>query len=74
MREVAMFDPGMIRLFHPHGDELHPMRPRSTQHDPAGSDPEREWLRHGRVYECECGTQVTVLPEHAEEPGRPYVP
>jgi hypothetical protein len=63
-----MFDPGMIRLMHLHGDTPHPMRPRDP-HDLAGLDPEREWAKHGRVWACDCGDVVTVVPDHVEVPG-----
>ncbi|MEO7119030.1 MAG: hypothetical protein ABIZ34_08675 [Candidatus Limnocylindrales bacterium] len=64
-----MFDPNLMRVLHPHGDEMVPMRLESpsSSHDPAASDPEREWARHGRVYVCDCGEKVTVMPQHREE-------
>jgi hypothetical protein len=70
-REVSMIDLNMLHLLHPHGDRDVPMRPRP--HDPAETDPEREWSKHGRVYECECGETVTVLPAHPEGT-RPFAP
>jgi hypothetical protein len=63
-----MIDLNAIRLLHPHGDRMVPMNPRQEQHDPSASDPEREWLRHGRVYACECGEEVAVVPAHTEVP------
>jgi hypothetical protein len=62
-----MYDPSMVRLLHPHGDGSHEEMRRSA-HDPAASDPEREWLRHGTVYECPCGERVVVAAA-PEEPG-----
>ncbi|MEO7117437.1 MAG: hypothetical protein ABIZ34_00545 [Candidatus Limnocylindrales bacterium] len=61
-----MFDPNLMRVLHPHGSEMVPMRLVSS-HDPAGSDPEREWAKHGRVYVCDCGEKVTLQPQHQEE-------
>ena len=59
-----MMDPRLanltVNLQHRHNDgSWSPLR-RKGGHDPAGSDPEREWAA-GHVFECAtCGEEVQV--------------
>ncbi len=62
-----MIDLKTLQMLHMHGDRPVPMEHRP--HDAAEIDPEREWVKHGEVYACDCGERVTVLPEHVNLPG-----
>lgn len=65
-----MFDPFSMRVMHPHGDEMVEMRRREV-HDAAEHDPERDWIKHGHVYECACGEKVIIAPDHSQpEPSK----
>lgn len=59
-----MYDPFAMRVMHPHGGEMRVMRLTRESHDPAASDPEREWIKNGRVYEYDCGEKIVIMPEH----------
>ena len=65
-----MYDLGTVRLLHLHGGRPVEMK-RKDAHDVAGLDPEREWVKHGRVWACDCGDYVTVVPDHVEVPDLP---
>jgi hypothetical protein len=69
-----MIDYSLFKLMHRHGDvwvELKPQEP----HDAAEVDPERGWLRHGRLFRCRsCDEEVMVVPSPAEEEESPVPP
>lgn len=57
-----------LRVEHQHADGSWGVLEPRDAHDPASSDPEREWAR-GHVYVCPCGEEVrvTVPGEDADE-------
>ena len=66
-----MFDPADVRLMHPHGDEMVAMLEVSRQsfHDSSEFDPERDYLRGARIFECpRCKEQVHIA-DPATGPG-----
>ncbi len=46
-----MYDYSTFKLTHRHGDEWVELKPRE-HHDAAELDPERNWLRHARLFRC----------------------
>ena len=60
MFQSAAFE--LARLEHHHGgDSWHDMEEVSASHDPAESDPERDWSR-GRIYRCTtCEDEIRVI-------------
>jgi hypothetical protein len=50
------------RFLHRHGDSWEQMHERDV--DAASLDPERHWARGTKLYECPCGDQFIVGPEH----------
>lgn len=70
MFQLSQFE--LARLEHHHGgDEWHEMHDVTPAHDPAESDPERQWSR-GRIYRCSvCEDEIRVSlpdPEQVENP------
>jgi hypothetical protein len=57
--QLAQFE--LSRLEHHHGgNEWHTMYEVSEAHDPAQSDPERQWAR-GRIFRCStCEDEIRV--------------
>jgi hypothetical protein len=57
-----------FQLRHRHGDgDWAPMR--REPHDPAQTDPERDWA-NGEIFRCtRCDDQIQIVHEHAEDRG-----
>ena len=60
MFQAAQFE--LARLEHSHGNnDWHEMSEVTSDHDVAGSDPERQWAR-GRIYRCTaCEDEIRVV-------------
>jgi hypothetical protein len=68
-----MIDYSLFTLTHRHGDEWVELRPEA--HDAAELDPERGWLRHGRLFRCRaCDEEVMVVPSSVEAEESPVPP
>lgn len=62
-----------LRLEHRHSDgSWSRLEPRSSHHDPAENDPERDWA-YGRIYVCAgCNEEVRITDAASE--GTPAKP
>ena len=61
----------LLQFEHSHGDnDWHGMHEVTPAHDPAASDPEREWGRH-RIFRCDsCSEEIRVeVPEEKQQRG-----
>jgi hypothetical protein len=62
-----MFDAGVSRMMHRHGDEWFEMTPRAEEALPDESDAERKMARGERVMRCSgCDTEIRVGSPDAE--------
>jgi hypothetical protein len=66
-----------MKLMHWHGgNDWVEMVEGSGDHDVASHDPERSWLKGGRIYRCsKCEEQVAVVPQSADammDEGHPH--
>jgi hypothetical protein len=63
-----MFDPGVSRLMHRHGDEWFEMTPRAENDaSPEATDIERSLVRGEQVMQCSgCDTQIRVARPDAQ--------
>ncbi len=57
-----MLDLATLRMVHRHGDHWAELK-HVEHHDPSQHDPERQWLKGGHEFRCDCGESVVVLPE-----------
>jgi hypothetical protein len=65
-----MIDYRTVQLLHRHGDaDWVPMHEESG-HDSAERDPERAWLRGGKIFKCDrCDESIAVRPATDPAPG-----
>lgn len=56
-----MMDLAKLRMVHRHGDDWAELK-HVEHHDPSQHDPERQWLKGGQDFHCDCGETVRVLP------------
>jgi len=66
-----MFDYQTVKLLHHHGnDDWVPMA--EVEHGSAAHDPERAWLRGGRIYRCtSCEEEVVITEPPDARPDKP---
>jgi hypothetical protein len=63
-----MFDAGVSRLMHRHGDEWFEMTPHAEDPSPEANDIERSLVRGEQVVRCPaCDTEIRVARRDAEE-------
>jgi hypothetical protein len=63
-----MFDAGVSRLMHRHGDEWFEMTPHKDATTPDDSDMERQMVRGERVMRCSaCDTEIRVANPDSED-------
>jgi len=63
-----MFDPGVSRLMHRHGEEWFEMTPRGEEPSSEATDIERSLVRSEQVVRCPaCDTEIRVVGREPEE-------
>jgi hypothetical protein len=63
-----MFDAGVSRLMHRHGDEWFEMTPHRENSSPDATDLERQLVRGEQVMRCSaCDTQIRVARRDPED-------
>ncbi len=68
-----MFDYQTVQMLHRHGDDDWVPMTEGSNHDAAGHDVERKWLRGAKIFRCtRCDEEIAMVPAAApntEAPG-----
>ena len=68
-----MFDYQTVQMLHRHGDDDWVPMTEGSNHDAAGHDVERKWLRGAKIFRCtRCDEEIAMVPEaesRTEAPG-----
>ena len=63
-----MFDAGVSRLMHRHGDEWFEMTPHGEEASPEATDIERSLVRGEKVVRCPaCDTEIRIVGREPED-------
>jgi hypothetical protein len=68
-----MFDYQTVQMLHRHGDDDWIPMTEGSNHDAAGHDVERKWLRGAKIFRCtRCDEEIAMVPAsspNTEAPG-----
>ena len=56
-------------VLHRHGDSFSRMNERHDL-DAADLDPERQWIKGTRAFQCDCGDTFVIGPTEAQDPAQ----